>query len=322
LLQMSSRQAPSRELVLLVIGLADSARMTCFTVTPAELATTGHIEANRCQTVRTVLPDTRRGETQGGRMPSSGGTGPTPGELHEQVSESRFLAERGERPPSVELRHLNELRTIMAGLCQSARWEFLELHDREAAEGLTQSVDGPEHVMAIDKTMLSRGVDLRLLHTYGGLSCPGEPEYLGRVQAAGAHVRLTVTAPLKLTMVDRRAALLPLEPEKRTFHQGALLVRDPILVHALHTAYAAQWAQSRAHSRSGPDGPPPELQPILDMLLSGFTDTAAARRLNISPRTYTRRVNQLLEALGATTRAQAGAEAHRQGWCNGPPPPP
>src|SRR4051812_20286465 len=53
---------------------------------------------------------------------------------------------------------------------------------------------------------------------------------------------------------------------------------------------------------------PRYLIPIVEALLSGQTDETASRKLGISPRTYSRRVAELLEHLEVSTRFQGGAE--------------
>ncbi len=61
--------------------------------------------------------------------------------------------------------------------------------------------------------------------------------------------------------------------------------------------------------------PPPEhLLPVVQQLLTGATDLTASRQLGLSPRTYSRRVSELLEYLGVESRFQAGVEAARRGW--------
>lgn len=73
-----------------------------------------------------------------------------------------------------------------------------------------------------------------------------------------------------------------------------------------------RWAPAtppRAHSR-----PPEHLQPIIEQLLSGATDLTASQRLGLSPRTFSRRVAELLEHLAAESRFQAGVEAACRGW--------
>lgn len=60
--------------------------------------------------------------------------------------------------------------------------------------------------------------------------------------------------------------------------------------------------------------PPEHLQPIIEQLLSGATDMTASQRLGLSPRTFSRRVAELLEHLAAESRFQAGVEAACRGW--------
>lgn len=70
-------------------------------------------------------------------------------------------------------------------------------------------------------------------------------------------------------------------------------------------------AQERAYRGNRP---PTHLEPVLEQLLNGATDLTASRRLGLSPRTFSRRVSELLEYLGVATRFQAGAEAYSRGW--------
>ncbi|GAA5083135.1 DNA-binding transcriptional ArsR family regulator [Thermocatellispora tengchongensis] len=62
------------------------------------------------------------------------------------------------------------------------------------------------------------------------------------------------------------------------------------------------------------DEVPGHLVGPLQQLLDGAPDTIACRRLSMSQRTFSRRVAELLDHLGATTRFQGGVEAVRRGW--------
>jgi DNA-binding NarL/FixJ family response regulator len=53
---------------------------------------------------------------------------------------------------------------------------------------------------------------------------------------------------------------------------------------------------------------PPHLRPVLRELVLGTVDATACRRLKISPRTFTRRVAELLDHLGVESRFQAGMQ--------------
>jgi DNA-binding NarL/FixJ family response regulator len=59
---------------------------------------------------------------------------------------------------------------------------------------------------------------------------------------------------------------------------------------------------------------PEHLIPVLAQLLTGATDVTASQRLGMSPRTFSRRVSELLEHLGVVSRFQAGVAAASQGW--------
>jgi DNA-binding NarL/FixJ family response regulator len=67
---------------------------------------------------------------------------------------------------------------------------------------------------------------------------------------------------------------------------------------------------------------PDHLWPVLEQLVVGATDLAASRRLNMSPRTFSRRVAELLDSLGVQTRFQCGVEVARRGWLRQPQPSP
>jgi hypothetical protein len=67
---------------------------------------------------------------------------------------------------------------------------------------------------------------------------------------------------------------------------------------------------------------PEHLRPVLEQLLDGTTDDVASRRLNMSPRTFSRRVAELLDCLHVRSRFQAGVEAVQCGLLYHPGPNP
>jgi acyl-CoA synthetase (AMP-forming)/AMP-acid ligase II len=64
---------------------------------------------------------------------------------------------------------------------------------------------------------------------------------------------------------------------------------------------------------------PEHLVPVLEQLVQGDTDLTASRRLKVSPRTFSRRVAELLDHLQVRTRFQCGVEIVARGWVPSPP---
>lgn len=65
---------------------------------------------------------------------------------------------------------------------------------------------------------------------------------------------------------------------------------------------------------TAPRALPEYLVPIVAQLMTGATDVTASQRLGMSPRTFSRRVSELLDYLGVMSRFQAGVAAVNQGW--------
>jgi hypothetical protein len=222
------------------------------------------------------------------------------------------------RPVPVAVPGSRNVQQVLRDLCAGVRRECIMVHDqaasREAGVLLPVATWPGVEVRALNGMVLVR---------YLAPGEPGErPEAGGATRVNGADRRRRPVPPpdhggLRLLLVDRSAALVPLQPGS-TFAGGVLLVRDPAVTGSLHTMCATLWR----HARPLPprdDRPPPALQPVLDALLQGLTDVAAAKRLGVSPRTYSRRVADLLGVLGIASRTQVGAAALAKGWItNGP----
>nr|BFE31569.1 hypothetical protein GCM10010200_038200 [Actinomadura rugatobispora] len=106
------------------------------------------------------------------------------------------------------------------------------------------------------------------------------------------------------------------------YHQAAPEAFDLHNTHAMGRNAPRRGAEriSAGPCRSARDVLPPDapayLLPIVEALLSGQTDEAASKQLGISPRTFSRRVAELLEHLNAVTRFQGGVELVRRGCQN------
>ncbi|RDG36994.1 DNA-binding response regulator [Streptomyces corynorhini] len=129
------------------------------------------------------------------------------------------------------------------------------------------------------------------------------------------RARQTESIPFKMILVDRSVAAVPLDLQLH--YHGLLLIRDPVVVQALVRTHETWWETGEDLPAAGPRAPgglTTRLRPVLEAMVAGLTDEAAATRLGMSGRTYSRRVGEVLAVLGTTSRFRAGAEAARRGW--------
>ncbi|MBP2326600.1 DNA-binding CsgD family transcriptional regulator [Kibdelosporangium banguiense] len=198
-----------------------------------------------------------------------------------------------------------EIGALSVELCLSAQYDVVSLE----TEHFTRPPD-PRSARSLPAEVLERGVCFRNIYSRAALEVPGATEMLRKSQESGWLCRVYPHLPMKLVLVDERAALLPLGP---TGMEGAALVRSPVITAALRTYFELLW--SRAVSIDGtPAKVPPEQDQVLRLVLTGMTDGAIARSLGISERTVRRHVQALLKALGATNRVTLAVAAVREGW--------
>jgi DNA-binding NarL/FixJ family response regulator len=142
--------------------------------------------------------------------------------------------------------------------------------------------------------------------------------HLRRLDAAGSQVRIS-SAPLphETIILDRRVAILAGQPSP--LGREYTVTTSPVLVGGVHSLFTAAWEAAidlGAYLRGEVPELAPEAREILRALGAGLTDEAAARRLGTSLRTYRRRVAELMAALDAGSRFQAGVRAGELGLAN------
>jgi hypothetical protein len=168
----------------------------------------------------------------------------------------------------------------------------------------------------------------RKLFSPAALADEHDREVLREMAAHGMQVRITTTPLLQGTVfIDRRTMFLtdpassssssaPHGPRHRTYAMSA----EPALVSGAYTLFEAAW-ETAADLAAFFDADRPRINgqahEVLHALGSGMTDVTAARELGMSLRTYRRRVAELLVALGADSRFQAGVRAGEWGLTRG-----
>ena len=129
----------------------------------------------------------------------------------------------------------------------------------------------------------------------------------------GAQIRITPDEINETILIDRRVAILAGDPH--LWERSFSIVTQPEVVQGVTSLFDAAWRS--ATTVDAYDARIAELRDIapqvLDLLGRGVKDEAAARTLGLGVRTYRRRVAELMEALGASSRFQAGVRARELG---------
>ena len=176
----------------------------------------------------------------------------------------------------------------------------------------------PEIRSAIARRVHSPGKDgatVRKMWSPLVLADEAQRAHLLRLGTAGKHVRIS-SAPLphETMILDRRVAILAGQPSPAG--REYTVTTSPVLVSGVYSLLSAAW-EAAIDLDACLRGEVPELAPeareVLRALGAGLTDEAAARRLGTSLRTYRRRVAELMAALEAGSRFQAGVRAGELG---------
>lgn len=154
---------------------------------------------------------------------------------------------------------------------------------------------------------------LRKLFQPGTLLNPSMAQHLHAVAARGGNVRITPHVINETIILDRRFAILA--GDLRDGRRSYGFVTEPAVVQNVLSLFDVAWRA--ATDLAVYDTQHAELREIapqvLELLASGCKDETAARTLGMGVRTYRRRVAELMTALGAESRFQAGARARDLG---------
>jgi DNA-binding NarL/FixJ family response regulator len=176
----------------------------------------------------------------------------------------------------------------------------------------------PEVRSTLARRVLSPGKDgltVRKLWSPLVLADEAQRADLLRFGTRGTQVRIS-SAPLphETIILDRRVAIVAGQPSP--LGREYTVTTSQVLVSGVYSLFNAAWEAAidlDAFLRGEVPELAPEAREILRTLGAGLTDEAAARRLGTSLRTYRRRVAELMAALEAGSRFQAGMRAGELG---------
>ncbi|GAA3584255.1 LuxR family transcriptional regulator [Kribbella ginsengisoli] len=176
--------------------------------------------------------------------------------------------------------------------------------------------DGSHQVSSAELALLDRGVRFRSIYASEVLDHPAWVAHLTSMAERGEQARVLPQVPLKLLIVDGTTAILPLAGDDKPTSPAqarAVVVTDSALTNALQVLFDQLWGQATPLRLTESDAVDPAAS-LINLLASGMKDEAIARQLGVSGRTLRRRIAQVQEQLGATSRFQAGLQAARHGW--------
>lgn len=140
------------------------------------------------------------------------------------------------------------------------------------------------------------------------------PQVVRRRAERGELIRIAASVPARMVIFGEEAVLVPDRWGENTGRR--LVVREHFLVGALVALFDSAWERAIAVPglEGGAEDPQGERRLLLHQLTRGAKDEQIARALGVSLRTVRRRVADIMDELGATSRFQAGVEAVRRGW--------
>ncbi|MFL6140821.1 MAG: DNA-binding response regulator [Labedaea sp.] len=154
---------------------------------------------------------------------------------------------------------------------------------------------------------------VRKLYRPGVLLDPVATQQMRTAAAHGAQVRFIADELNETIIIDRRVVILAGDTAHGPRSFSVVWASD--VVQAVCSLFDAAWRTStelEVYDREMVEIR--RLAPrILELLGSGCKDDTAARTLSLSVRTYRRRVAELMSALGASSRFQAGVRARELG---------
>lgn len=168
---------------------------------------------------------------------------------------------------------------------------------------------------ALDARMVERGVTIRTIYLDSVRNHTATRRYAAWLNECGGEVRTHPVLPMRIILVDRKIAVLPIDPDDSA--KGALVLREHSVVAALLALFTQIWQAARPLGTAElPDdqGLNPQERELLRLLAQGMTDEAASKQLALSVRSVRRLMSDIMDRLDARSRFEAGLRAAERGW--------
>ncbi|MEU5948923.1 LuxR C-terminal-related transcriptional regulator [Micromonospora sp. NPDC047465] len=241
--------------------------------------------------------------------------------LHQVRLDAKRLAAL-HRVPAEQERVTELIEVVTSREAYAERWKQLQLSARRSLDVFVLppfAQQRPDDSEPLQERLLARGVPSRAIYDEEALKQPGVLEHAQRMVALGEEARVVKGLPMKLSMSDRRTALVPFvqsDPIKAV--DAGLVVHECALLDALVALWDIYWERGVQLRFNGQDpsarSRTADEDTVLTLMASGMKDEAIAARLGVSAQTVRRRIAEIQRRLGVSTRFQAGVALGRQGW--------
>ncbi|GAA1908191.1 helix-turn-helix transcriptional regulator [Streptomyces sodiiphilus] len=241
----------------------------------------------------------------------------------QSITQSRHILDNLRAETSTEVFTTRGVEQLEDGARTRSRREELAFFARKEILSVQPSAGFPaehiDHCRPLWVRSLRRGVKLRKVVSSSALDCRRTADYLGELVSHGALVRVADKVTEHVLVYDRQAALVPLDPWDTS--RGSLVAHGSGLVTNLVALFEKIWAETANVSvvlqkpEPSEESALSEIQRrVLTLMCTVGKDETGARGLGVSVRTYRRYIADVMQRLGAASRAQAALLARERGW--------
>ncbi|MFV0427109.1 MAG: helix-turn-helix domain-containing protein [Beutenbergiaceae bacterium] len=167
---------------------------------------------------------------------------------------------------------------------------------------------------------VARGIEHRVIVAQSTLETRKELTGVRLALSEKSQFRSTSRIPTRMFILDERILWIPILAADGAAARAMVVTATPLVVIALEL-FEQMWRVARpmglnetSEAAIAEEGSELADTAILGLLLTGITDQAIAHQLGTSVRTVQRRVRNLMEETGSSSRIQLGYEAGRRGW--------
>jgi sugar-specific transcriptional regulator TrmB len=214
-----------------------------------------------------------------------------------------YTASQGEQRGSV--RYIEGLSAITAFIGQVSRDASEEIITAQPGGGRSAEVLNTALPLALE--LLARGVRLRTLYQHSARFNEPTKQYVREVVQHGGEVRTLDEFFDRLFIIDRSLVIVPGNATRTT----AAAITDHAVVAFLSDLFDRNWQRALQFRPARAVVSSSEVVPnihrmIKRLLIQGLTDSAIAKRIGVSERTYHTHLARIRKELGADSRLQLG----------------